>query len=149
MCLHCAVSSRGIAGMLVYMPIMSLCHHLVALICLFACLLCPSFTSRQSGQDCLNDFPCPCVPIHCSGHACSHVCMSCSSTNTWWPGLACSHIHCVPLLTHANLVTPVSTTTITQSGQSCLFPMPAISQGITQWPEHASVHTYHVPATMW
>ena len=39
--------------------------------------------------------------------------MPCSSTNTWWPGIACSQTYCVPILTCAYLVTLVNTTAIT------------------------------------
>lgn len=58
-CLHCV---RGITWHCWHdfiCLLVSLCHHLVALICLFVCLLCLNLTGWQSGQDCLHDFHVP------------------------------------------------------------------------------------------
>lgn len=116
-------------------PAMSLCHHLVALIYLFLCLLCPSFTSWQSGQDWLNDFhvsesPFFVLDMPAHVYVCHVLALTLELTHMW-PGLACSHTYCVLVPIYANLVTPVNTTAITiKSGQLCLFTMPAISQGL-------------------
>lgn len=111
MCLHCAVASHGIAGMLVYMPAMSLCHHLVALICLYECLLCPSFTSRQSGQDCLNGSHVPVFPFFVLGM------------------LAHMYVCHVLALTHRGLGLPVLTHTVSH----CRY-MPTWLHLLTQLP---------------